>query len=78
MITMERKLHKPYTDWCDECMVEMTHRSKDGTQIFCTNCWVPKPVPHKFLSNNARAFERERLRNVAERSGFESMSRADD
>lgn len=51
---LESDLHKHYTDYCDECETVMDVRSKDGTQVYCPNCWMPKPVPLEFLSNNAR------------------------
>ena len=56
---------KEYTDWCDECQVEMTYRSKDGRQVFCELCWVPKPVPLTHLSTTARMDEVKRLKTLA-------------
>lgn len=55
---------KEYTDWCDECDVEMSRRSKDGLQIFCDVCWVPKPVPYQFLSTSTRIMESRRRKTL--------------
>lgn len=56
---------KEYTDWCEECDVEMTHRSKDGRQIYCEICWVPKVVPLTHLSTSAKLEEMKRLKALA-------------
>ncbi len=55
---------KEYKDWCEECEVEMTYRSKDGLQVFCELCWVPKPVPYTHLSTSARMMESKRLKTL--------------
>lgn len=62
-------LFKEYTAHCDECDIEMTHRSKDGTQIFCTNCWVPKVVPLEYLGSNQRLrVKNDRIKLQTERT----------
>lgn len=56
---------KEYTDWCNECDIEMTRRSKDGRQIICERCWIPKPVPLTYLTPTARMDEVKRLKTLA-------------
>lgn len=55
---------KDYTNHCDECDLPMTHRSKDGSLVYCTHCWVPKPVPLEYLGSNARLQIREGLKKL--------------
>lgn len=45
----------------------MTHRSKDGTQIFCTSCWVPKIVPLEFCTTTVRLAEVKRRKSLQAR-----------
>lgn len=60
-ITMIRpKEQQEYEDFCDECNTTMNIRSKDGLQIYCPICWVPKPVPSEYLSTSTRVKETER------------------
>lgn len=54
-----------YTDWCNECDAEMTRRSRDGRQIICDICWVPKPVPLTELPLSAKLMEVKRLKALA-------------
>ena len=56
---------KEYIDWCDECQVDMTRRSKDGRQVYCDLCWVPKPVPLTHLDTSVRMDEVRRLKTLA-------------
>lgn len=56
---------KEYTDWCDECQAVMNRRSKDGTQIFCDICWVPKPIPLTHCSTHTKLEEVKRLKALA-------------
>jgi hypothetical protein len=61
-----QKEFQDYTDWCNECDIEMTRRSKDGRQIFCDNCFVPKPVPLTHLPTHAKLDEVKRLKRLAD------------
>lgn len=61
-------LHKHYEDYCDECDQVMDYRSRDGLQVFCTNCWVPKPVPLEYLGSNARLDRVNELKTLQEQA----------